>query len=208
MIPHSVTASSNYIFVSLLVLNVRFHPNEHAYRIMHFFPSQWELVVVCWCSVNMTVIFHKILNPKTNLSPLGCRSLLACVWAVWIGLEMIIQTHLHHNIFRIFIFWWTIPLNLQGWHEYYTVKLHLFIPVYYFILLLFSLCFHVSSFFVLRDISCTSLKATKQVQVYDLKIMSFFLSKISMKWKEQHSSLIISSSCRLTWSWGSPPTFR
>ncbi len=26
-----------------------------------------ELVGVCWCSVNMTVIFHKILNPTANL---------------------------------------------------------------------------------------------------------------------------------------------
>ncbi len=26
-----------------------------------------ELVSVCWCSVNMTVIFHKILNPTANL---------------------------------------------------------------------------------------------------------------------------------------------
>ncbi len=29
-----------------------------------------ELVGVCWCSVNMTVIFHKILNPTANLSQL------------------------------------------------------------------------------------------------------------------------------------------
>ncbi len=31
-----------------------------------------ELVGVCWCSVNMTVIFHKILNPTANLSQLVC----------------------------------------------------------------------------------------------------------------------------------------
>ncbi len=31
-----------------------------------------ELVGVCWCSVNMTVIFLKILNPTANLSQLVC----------------------------------------------------------------------------------------------------------------------------------------
>ncbi len=31
-----------------------------------------ELVGVCWCRVNMTVIFHKILNPTANLSQLVC----------------------------------------------------------------------------------------------------------------------------------------
>ncbi len=41
-----------------------------------------ELVGVCWCSVNMTVIFHKILNPTANLSQLVCWSLLAFVCAV------------------------------------------------------------------------------------------------------------------------------
>ncbi len=45
-----------------------------------------ELVGVCWCSVNMTVIFQKILNPTANLSQLVCWSLLAFVCAVWIGL--------------------------------------------------------------------------------------------------------------------------
>ncbi len=34
-----------------------------------------ELVGVCWCSVNMTVIFHKILNPTANLSQIVCWSL-------------------------------------------------------------------------------------------------------------------------------------
>ncbi len=51
-----------------------------------FLPSQWEFVGVCWCSVNMTVIFYKILNPTANLSQLVCWSLLAFVCAVWIGL--------------------------------------------------------------------------------------------------------------------------
>ncbi len=50
------------------------HPTEHAYR--------YILVGVCWCSVNMTVIFQKILNPTANLSQLVCWSLLAFVCAV------------------------------------------------------------------------------------------------------------------------------
>ncbi len=79
----------------LALVGVYFHPTEHAYgyRIIHFLPSQWELVGVCWCSVNMTVIFHKILNPMANLSQLVCWSLLALVCVVWIGL-----------------YWWTSKL--------------------------------------------------------------------------------------------------
>ncbi len=32
-----------------------------------FSPDWTCLISVCWCSVNMTVIFHKILNPTANL---------------------------------------------------------------------------------------------------------------------------------------------
>ncbi len=41
-----------------------------------------KFVGVCWGSVNMTVIFHKILNPTANLSQLVCWCLLAFVCAV------------------------------------------------------------------------------------------------------------------------------
>ncbi len=83
--------------VTLLALvGVCFHSTEHAYsyRNIRFLPSQWELVCVCWCSVNMTVIFHKILNSTTNLSQLVWWSLLAFVCAVWIGL----QRNLHQQL--------------------------------------------------------------------------------------------------------------
>ncbi len=34
--------------------------------------SIFSPVTVCWCGVNMTVIFHKILNPTANLTQLVC----------------------------------------------------------------------------------------------------------------------------------------
>ncbi len=61
-----------------------------------------ELVGVCWCSVNMTVIFHKILNPTANLSQLVCWSLLAFVCAVWIGLKKLIHGYRKRLISVIF----------------------------------------------------------------------------------------------------------
>ncbi len=64
----------------LALVGVGFYPTEHAY-------IDIELFGVCWCSVNMTVIFHKILNPTANLSQLVCWSLsvrcelaLKCMW--------------------------------------------------------------------------------------------------------------------------------
>ncbi len=72
----------------LALVGVCFHPTEHAYRyrIIPFLPSQWELVGVCWCSVNIKVIFHKILNPTANLFVGVCWHF---VCAVWIGLYII-----------------------------------------------------------------------------------------------------------------------
>ncbi len=49
-----------------------------------------ELVGVCWCSVNMTVIFHKILNPTANLSQLVC-------WRLSVRCELAFRRTIAHK---------------------------------------------------------------------------------------------------------------
>ncbi len=73
-----------------------------------------ELVGVCWCSVNMTVIFHKILNPTANLSQLVCWSLLAFVCAVWTGLKKTVQRNGPNGAWSVTWHWSTGDSHLSS----------------------------------------------------------------------------------------------